>query len=103
MGKDVQAGVNIRTYTALLISPGSSNHWPLGGEDAIDDGVPPLFPLQDEDIMHYIENKVELRHGANQLRFQEGRPFLLQRALAPEVTLEWSIERIREWSDGRGR
>lgn len=37
--------------------------------------------------MYYIENKVELRHGAHQLGFQEGRPFLLQSALPPEVTL----------------
>lgn len=37
--------------------------------------------------MHHVENKVELRHGAHQLGFQEGRPLLLQGALPPEVTL----------------
>lgn len=46
--------------------------------------------------MHYIENKVELRHGANQLSFQEGRPLLLQSALAAEVTLWWGVEDIRQ-------
>lgn len=37
--------------------------------------------------MDHIEDKVELRHGADQLGFQEGRPLLLQGALPPEVTL----------------
>lgn len=37
--------------------------------------------------MHDVEDKVELRHGADQLSFQERRPFLLQGALSPEVTL----------------
>lgn len=37
--------------------------------------------------MYNIEDKVELRHGADQLGFQEGGPFLLQSTLPSEVTL----------------
>lgn len=37
--------------------------------------------------MYDIEDKVELRHGADQLGFQEGCPFLLQSALPSEITL----------------
>lgn len=37
--------------------------------------------------MYNIEDKVELRHGADQLGFQEGGPFLLQSTLSSEVTL----------------
>ena len=46
--------------------------------------------------MHYVEDEVELRHGANQFGFQKGRPFLLQSALPAEVTLWWDIEDIRQ-------
>lgn len=42
--------------------------------------------------MNYIENEVELRHGANQLSFQKGGPFLLQSTLSPKVTLETDIK-----------
>lgn len=37
--------------------------------------------------MYNIEDKVELRHGADQLGFQEGGPLLLQSTLPSEVTL----------------
>lgn len=37
--------------------------------------------------MYNIEDKVELRHGADQLGLQEGGPFLLQSTLPSEVTL----------------
>ncbi len=37
--------------------------------------------------MHHIEDKIELGHRADKLGFQEGRPFLLQSALPPEVAL----------------
>jgi len=57
--------------------------------------------------MYYVENKVELGHGAHQLGFEEGRPLLLQGALAPEVAL-WegrssvSEERPRKEMGGKG-
>jgi len=45
--------------------------------------------------VHHIENEVELRHGAHQLSFQKGCPFLLQSALASEVTLRADIADVR--------
>lgn len=42
--------------------------------------------------MDHIENKVELRHGAHQLGFQKGGPFLLQSTLSSKVTLETDIK-----------
>lgn len=62
-------------------------HRPLRGKDPVDDCVPPICTLQDEDVVHHVKDKVELWHGANQLGFQKGRPLLLQRALTAQVTL----------------
>lgn len=62
-------------------------HRPLGSEDAIDDRVSPGFSFQNENVMHDVKDKVELRHGADQLGLEEGRPFLLQSPLPSEVTL----------------
>lgn len=65
----------------------SQQHGPLRGEDPVDDRVPPVLPLQDEDVVHHVEDEVELRHGAHQLGFQERRPLLLQCALTTQVAL----------------
>lgn len=37
--------------------------------------------------MHHVEDKVELRHGADQLSFEVGRPLPLHHALSSQVTL----------------
>lgn len=37
--------------------------------------------------MYDVKDKVELRHGADQLGFKERCPFLLQSTLPSEVTL----------------
>lgn len=74
-------------FSAFYFARYRQNDGPLRGKDAIDDRVPPVGPLQNEYVMHHVEDEVELGHRADQLGFQEGRPLLLQSALASEIPL----------------
>ena len=63
---------------------------PLGGEDAIEDGALPAVShgLQDKHVLDDVEGEAVVREGAEELGLQEGRPFLLQHALAASITLQ---------------
>lgn len=56
-------------------------HLPLRGKDAIDDGFSPVRGFNDEHIVDDVKDEIQLGHGANQLGFQKGCPFLLQSPL----------------------
>lgn len=69
----------------------TSRHFsPLGREDAVEDGALPAVPdgLEDKHVLDDVEGEAVVRQRAQQLRFQEGGPFLLQHALASFIALE---------------
>lgn len=84
---------------SLIRSPGAV---PLGCEDPIEEGVPPVLGAgaQREDVLQHVEREAVVGPRAEQLGLEEGRPALLQDPLAALVTLG---EGERHWAQpGRG-
>lgn len=63
---------------------------PLGGEDAVEDGALPAVShrLQDKHVLDDVEGKAVIGEGTQELRLQEGGPFLLQHPLTTFITLQ---------------
>lgn len=67
----------------------------LRGEDSVEDALPPVLMLQQEDILDN-GGQAGFREGTIQTSFQERRPFPLQRPLAAHILLNTERERELE-------
>lgn len=69
-----------------------SNYSRLGCEDSVEDVLPPVVVLQQEDILDN-GGQAGFREGTIQTSFQERRPFPLQCPLAAHIPLNTDTER----------
>lgn len=75
---------------------------PLGVEDTVERGSPPILAWQREDGPQVVEGHVALREGALQPGFLEGGPLLLQGPRTAQIPLREDIlgliNRWKSWT-----
>lgn len=65
----------------------SACHSPLGVENSVEDGAPPISTLHGEDSLQVVEGDVALGDGTNQTSLLKRCPLLLQCPGSPLVAL----------------
>lgn len=71
----------------IFLDSKSFSDSPLGVEDAVEGGSPPILPGESEDRPQVVEGNVTLWEGALQAGFLEGGPLLLQGSGATQIPL----------------
>lgn len=73
--------------SAVFVTCLWQQHSPLGVEDTVEGGSPPVLTRQREDGPQVVEGDVALGDGALQPGFLEGGPLLLQGPGTTQITL----------------